>query len=99
MTCGASRRFLSGLLKLMYPHGEVNDEQLGELLSLAIEGRQRVRNQLHLMAAGEYGPVVLTGKLTQSGKIDHADAARRPSGSRKSRCRVRHESAKSSVWP
>ena len=62
-------KVLSGLLKLMYPHGEVNDEQLAELLSIAIEGRQRVRNQLHLMAAGEYGPVVLTGKLTQSGKL------------------------------
>ena len=53
----------------MYPHGEVTDEQLGELLEVAIEGRQRVRNQLHLMAAGEYGPVVLTGKLVQSGKL------------------------------
>ena len=52
----------------MYPHGELTDDQLGELLSLAIEGRQRVRNQLHLMAPGEYGPVVLSGKLTQSGK-------------------------------
>ena len=59
---------LSGLLKLMYAHGEVNDEQLGELLSLAIEGRQRVRNQLHLMAPGEYGPIVLAAKLTQSGQ-------------------------------
>lgn len=59
---------LSGLLRLMYPHGEVNDEQLGELLSLAIEGRQRVRNQLHLMAPGEYGPIVLAAKLTQSGQ-------------------------------
>jgi len=62
-------KVLSGLLKLMYPHGEVNDEQLGELLSVAIEGRQRVRNQLHLMAAGEYGPLVLTGKLVQSGRL------------------------------
>jgi len=61
-------KILSGLLKLMYPHGELMDDQLGELLSLAIEGRQRVRNQLHLMAPGEYGPVVLSGKLTQSGK-------------------------------
>ncbi|MEI8374907.1 MAG: BREX system Lon protease-like protein BrxL [Planctomycetota bacterium] len=59
---------LSGLLKLMCPHGEINDEQLGELLSLAIEGRQRVRNQLHLMAPGEYGPIVLSAKLTQSGQ-------------------------------
>ena len=62
-------KVLSGLLKLMYPHGEVTDDQLAELLSVAIEGRQRVRNQLHLMAPGEYGPVVLTGKLTQSGKV------------------------------
>jgi ATP-dependent Lon protease len=38
------------------------------MLSLAIEGRQRVRNQLHLMAPGEYGPVVLSGKLAQSDK-------------------------------
>ena len=59
---------LSGLLKLMYAHGEVNDEQLGELLSFAIEGRQRVRNQLHLMAPGEYGPIILAARLTQSGQ-------------------------------
>ncbi len=62
-------KVLSGLLKLMYPHGEVGDEQLGELFSLALEGRQRVRNQLHLMAAGEYGPIKLTAKLTQSGTM------------------------------
>ncbi len=62
-------KILSGLLKLMYPHGEVTDDELGELLSLAIEGRQRVRHQLHLMAAGEYGPIVLTAKLTQSGRL------------------------------
>ena len=62
-------KVLSGLLKLMYPHGEVTDEQLGELLEVALDGRQRVRNQLHRMAAGEYGPVVLTGKLMQSGKL------------------------------
>jgi ATP-dependent Lon protease len=61
-------KILSGLLKLMYPQGEVTDDQLGELLTLAIEGRQRIRNQLHLMAPGEYGPVVLSAKLVQSGK-------------------------------
>ena len=45
------------------------DQQLGELLEVALEGRQRVRNQLHLMAPGEYGPVVLTGRLVQSGRV------------------------------
>ena len=50
---------LSGLLKLLYPHGEVTDEELAEILSLSIECRQRVRNQLHVMAPGEYYPVVI----------------------------------------
>src|SRR5882724_7103834 len=59
---------LSGLLKLLYPHGEVPENELAELLSLAIEGRQRIRNQLHLMAPGEYGPVVLAAELTESGR-------------------------------
>lgn len=62
-------KVFSGLIKLTYPQGEVTDEQLGELLEVALEGRQRVRNQLHLMAAGEFGPVVLTGKLTKSGTL------------------------------
>lgn len=65
----ATEKVLSGLLKLMYPHGDVTDDQLAELLGLAVEGRQRVRNQLHLMAPGEYGPVVLTAKLAGSGKV------------------------------
>ncbi len=60
---------LSGLLKLMYPHGQVTDEQLEEVLCLAIEGRQRVRNQLHLMAPGEYAPVKISARFIQSGKV------------------------------
>lgn len=59
---------LSGLLKLMYPHGEVSDNQLEELVSLAIEGRQRIRNQLHLMAPGEYAPVQISARIINSGK-------------------------------
>jgi ATP-dependent Lon protease len=62
-------KVLSGLIKLLYPHGELTEDQLGELLSVALEGRQRVRHQLHLMAPGEYGPTVLTAKLSQSGKM------------------------------
>ena len=60
---------LSGLLKLLYPHGEVSDEQLEELLLLALEGRQRIRNQLHLMAPGEYYPVQLSARMIPSGKV------------------------------
>jgi ATP-dependent Lon protease len=53
----------------MYPNGEVTDEQLEELLLVAVEGRQRVRNQLHLMAPGEYGPVTISARLLPSGKV------------------------------
>jgi ATP-dependent Lon protease len=59
---------LSGLVKLLYPHGELSDDELVELLVLAIEGRQRVRNQLHLMAPGEFGPSVLGAQLEQTGR-------------------------------
>ncbi|MCX6082069.1 MAG: BREX system Lon protease-like protein BrxL, partial [Chloroflexi bacterium] len=59
---------LSGLLKLLYPHGQVTDDQLEEVLLLAIEGRQRVRNQLHLMAPGEFSPVQISARFVESGK-------------------------------
>ena len=65
----AVHKTLSGLLKLLYPHGEVTDAQLEELLLLALEGRQRIRNQLHLMAPGEYYPVKLSARLLPSGRV------------------------------
>ena len=52
----------------MYPNGQVTDEQLEELLIIAIEGRQRIRNQLHLMAPGEYPPVKIGARMVASGK-------------------------------
>jgi len=64
----AIHKTLSGLLKLMYPHGEATDVQLEELLLLAIEGRQRVRNQLHLMAPGEYSPVKIGARFIATEK-------------------------------
>ncbi|MCI0726507.1 MAG: BREX system Lon protease-like protein BrxL [Chloroflexi bacterium] len=78
----AIHKTLSGLLKLMYPHGEVADEQLEELLLLALEGRQRVRNQLHLMAPGEYYPIKIAARMVSSGKEVHPTL---PEGDRKVR--------------
>lgn len=72
---------LSGLLKLLYPHGELSDEQLEELLLLALEGRQRVRNQLHAMAPGEYPPVQIAARLAGSDRVlapTLAEAGRKP---------------------
>ena len=36
----------SGLMKLIYPHGEATAEQIEELLRFAIEGRKRVKDQI-----------------------------------------------------
>ena len=53
----------SGLLKILYPDGNVGDEDLEETLLIACELRQRVRDQLHLIAPGEYDRVKLGIKM------------------------------------
>lgn len=53
----------SGLLKILYPDGNVTDEDLEETLLIACELRQRVRDQLHLIAPGEYDRVKLGIKI------------------------------------
>ena len=50
----AVRRCVSGLTKILHPHGEVSKEDLEEILSIAIEGRRRVKEQLKKMGAFEY---------------------------------------------
>ncbi|MCX6345183.1 MAG: BREX system Lon protease-like protein BrxL [Armatimonadetes bacterium] len=58
----------SALLKLLYPNGKMSDDELEEVLELACELRQRVREQLHLMASGEYDRVKLGVRMQPSGK-------------------------------
>jgi ATP-dependent Lon protease len=62
----AIHKTLSGLLKLLYPHGQIDDQELVEVLSLAVEGRQRIRSQLHTMAPGEYDPVRIAARVLPS---------------------------------
>jgi ATP-dependent Lon protease len=50
----AVRKTVSGLVKLLYPHGEVSKEELRELAELALEGRRRVKEQLKKMGSFEY---------------------------------------------
>src|SRR5207248_9702001 len=50
----AVRKTVSGLVKLLYPHGEVSREELAELVGLALEGRRRVKEQLKKMGSFEY---------------------------------------------
>jgi ATP-dependent Lon protease len=51
----AARKTISGLLKLLHPSGECTKEEMQEYISLALEGRRRVKEQLKKMAPVEYG--------------------------------------------
>jgi len=64
----AMMKTTSGLLKLLYPDGRISDEELEELLLLSCEFRQRVRDQLHLIAPGEYDKIKLGARLLPSSK-------------------------------
>ena len=37
---------VSGLIKILFPHGEASSEEIEEILKVAIEGRKRVKDQL-----------------------------------------------------
>src|SRR6516225_5014691 len=50
----AVRKTVSGLVKMLYPHGEVTKEELAGLVDLALEGRRRVKEQLKKMGSFEY---------------------------------------------
>ena len=59
----------SALLKLLYPDGKLADADLEEALLLAVEFRQRVRDQLNLISPGEYEKVALAIRMEPSGKM------------------------------
>ena len=50
----AVRKTVSGLLKILHPHGEWTRAELREYLELALEGRRRVKEQLKKIAPHEY---------------------------------------------
>ena len=50
----AARRIVSGMVKLLYPDGEFNKEQLEEILRFALEMRRRVKEQLKKLGGMEF---------------------------------------------
>jgi ATP-dependent Lon protease len=50
----AVRKTVSGLIKLIYPHGEMTRDELAEITELVIEGRRRVKEQLKKLGSFEY---------------------------------------------
>jgi len=53
----AVRKTVSGLLKMLHPHGEFEKDHLIEYLEFAMEGRRRVKEQLKRMGGMEYRAV------------------------------------------
>ena len=63
----AVRRTVSGLTKILHPHGEVEVDDLEEILALALEGRRRVKEQLKKMGSFEYYHTSFSYLATQTG--------------------------------
>jgi ATP-dependent Lon protease len=64
----AVRRTVSGLAKVIHPHGEPTQDDLQELLELAIEGRRRVKEQLKKMGSFEYYQTSFSYTLEATGE-------------------------------
>src|SRR6202012_2763946 len=59
------------LMKILFPHGEVTQVELAEVLELALEGRRRVKEQLKKMGSFEYYQTSFSYTLNESGEERH----------------------------
>src|SRR3954447_16746186 len=64
----AVRKTVSGLMKIVHPHGDVSQEDLAEILELALEGRRRVKEQLKKMGSFEYYHTSFSYTLQETGE-------------------------------
>ena len=64
----AIRRTVSGMVKILHPHGQVSQEDLGEILALALEGRRRVKEQLKKMGSFEYYQTSFSYLVSETGE-------------------------------
>src|SRR5262249_36580077 len=64
----AVRRTVSGLVKILHPHGKVSSDELAEILELALEGRRRVKEQLKKMGSFEYYQTSFSYIVSETGE-------------------------------
>jgi ATP-dependent Lon protease len=74
----AVKRTVSGLLKLLHPHGEWTRSELREYVEFALEGRRRVKEQLKKLAPHEYGKTSFSYVDRDSGKESWVGAPEQP---------------------
>ncbi|TXL64550.1 protease Lon-related BREX system protein BrxL [Cerasibacillus terrae] len=56
----AVRKTVSGMIKLIYPHGDFTKEDVEEILKYALEGRRRVKEQLKKIGGMEFYDVMFS---------------------------------------
>lgn len=64
----AVNKTVSGLMKIIHPHGAATKEEIAELLDFAMEGRRRVKEQLKKMGSFEYYQVSFSHTDRESGE-------------------------------
>ncbi len=64
----AVRKTVSGLMKILFPNGEVTQDELAEILEFALEGRRRVKEQLKKMGSFEYYQTSFSYTLQETGE-------------------------------
>lgn len=62
----AVKKTVSGLIKIVYPHGEFTKDELEEVIRYAIEGRRRVKEQLKRIGGMEFFDIHLSYIDTES---------------------------------
>ncbi len=74
----AVRKTVSGLLKILHPHGEWTHAELREYLEFALEGRRRVKEQLKKLAPHDYAKTAFSYVERDTGHEYWVDVAEQP---------------------
>lgn len=74
----AVRKTVSGLLKLLHPHGEWTRSEVREYLEWAMEGRRRVKEQLKKLAAHDFSKTAFTYVEVDTGREYPVEVAEQP---------------------
>ena len=57
------KRVVSGLIKLLFPDGSFNTNELRNIIDIAVDYRQRIRDWLHKIAPGEFPKERLSAQI------------------------------------
>jgi ATP-dependent Lon protease len=74
----AVRKTVSGLLKILHPHGEWSRAELREYLEWAMEGRRRVKEQLKKLASYDFAKTSFTYAEADTGREYPVDVPEQP---------------------